>query len=206
MPDLPIMLNVRGRRCVVIGGGPVALRRAGALLEAGAAVTVIAPDLDPAFGDRPVTAIRRAYQPGDLDGAWLAVLAADDPRVNRAAADEARRVGALVNRPDDPDAGDFTVPAHARHGPLTLAVHSGGVSSSAAGRIRRELSDALDPDWPRLLELAAPYRPLIQQRFADPHQRRDRLHRLTDADAMAMLKARGDEALRRYLEALSESA
>lgn len=206
MPDLPVMLKVRGWRCVVVGGGGVAQRRARALVEAGADVIVVAPAMDDAFSGLGVTVVQRGFEAGDLEGARLVVIASDDAATNEAAAAEAKVRGILVNHAGAPDNGDFDVPAHTRHGPLTLAVHTGGISPAAAATIRRTLSDALDADWPRLLELAAPYRSLIQQRYADPAQRQARLRRLTDPAAMAILKAQGDTALRRHFDALSAPA
>ena len=203
MSDFPVMLNLRGRRCVVVGGGPVAARRAAALQEAGAAVTVVAPDVYEGVQRPGVEVRRRAYETGDLEGAFLVVIATDDGAVNERVARDARAAGLLVNRADDPGKSDFTVPAHARHGAITLAVHTGGVSASAAAAIRRELSRALDADWARLLEVAGPYRGQIQARYADaPARRRDRLRRLTDAEAMGILKRQGPEALRHHCERL----
>jgi precorrin-2 dehydrogenase len=200
------MLTVRGRRCVIVGGGPVALRRARSLIEAGAQVAVVAPGVEPALSALPIERIQRPYRHADLDGAWLVIIASDDPQVNEEAARDAREAGVLVNRADDPDRGDFTVPAHAHHGPVTLAVHTGGASASASAAIRRELSDALDPDWPRLIEQAARFRSIIQERFADPDERRRRLLQLADPQALALLKDRGEAALLDYYKALTEPA
>ncbi len=204
MHCLPVMLCVRERRCVIIGGGPVAARRADALVDAGADVHLVAPELDPAIEGLPITVHRRTYEPGDLDGALLVIVATDRKQINQRVADDARQRGVLVNRTDVPDDGDLVVPAHAHHGPVTLAVHTSGVSAAAASTIRRELSDRLDPDWPTLLEAVAPYRALIQQRFADAEQRRDRLRRLTDKAAMRILKDSGVDAVKAHCDALLE--
>ena len=203
MPPLPVMLNLSGKRCVIVGGGPVAVRRAKALREAGASVTVIAPNTEPELTAPPLELHHRPYRTGDLGGAFLVVIATDDPQVNEAVARDAQAAGVLVNRPDNPDAGDFTVPAHAHHGPITLAVHTGGASASASATIRRELSDALDPDWPTLIELAAGFRPLLQRRYPDPAERRERLMKLADPHAMAILKDRGKDALLDYYRGLA---
>lgn len=195
MADLPVMLKVRGIRCVIVGGGAVARRRAVALLEAGARVAVIAPDVDEQLADMDVRLERRGYEPGDLEGARLVVIATDDPALNQRIADDAQRLGVLVNRADAPEAGDLSIPAHAHHGPLTLSVHTAGISAAAAAAIRRELSDALDPDWPRLLEAVADYRRELQRAVPDALERQARLRRLTDPEAMRILKARGLAAL-----------
>jgi precorrin-2 dehydrogenase/sirohydrochlorin ferrochelatase len=206
MGDFPIMLKVAGRRCVVVGGGEVAARRMQSLLDAGAMVTIIAPAWTMAIAEAAaaspdrVTCMDKSYEAGDLqrrhNDAALVIVATDDPKVNQQVQADARQIGVLVNRADDPEAGDFTVPAHAHHGPVTIAVHSGGVSASAAATIRRQMSAHLDPDWPRLLEAAAPHRQAIQQAFADVTQRRERLKQLTDEQAMRILKTQGIDALK----------
>ncbi len=200
------MLKLDGRRCVVIGGGGVALRRARALLESGAAVTIIAPGVEPELAALPVAKVLRPYQPGDLAGAFLVVIATDDPVTNEAAAREARALQALVNRADEPEAGDLTIPAHGRRGPITVAVHTSGISARAAAEIRDHCLQAIDPDWPRLLAAVAPFRTRIQEAVADPAQRRDRLLRLTDAQAMQALKSGGDAALKSHCATLLEPA
>src|SRR5919107_2287200 len=91
----PVGLRLLGRRVVVVGGGQVAHRRVAGLLEARARVTLVAPEVTPALealvGPGSVTWLRRRYEAGDLDGAWYAVAATDDPAVNEAVAEEAEQ-------------------------------------------------------------------------------------------------------------------
>lgn len=205
MNDLPVMLRVRGRRCVVVGGGAVAVRRAAALRDAGAAVTVIAPEM---HTDMPaeVERLDRAYQPGDLADALLVVIATDERAVNEQVAADAARLGVLTNRADAPDAGDFAVPAHAHHGPVTIAVHTGGVSAAAGGAIRRQLSEALGDDWPRLLTAAAPFRERIQAAVAHRATREAALKQLTDEQAMRVLRSGGVAALEAHCRGVYDRA
>lgn len=204
MPDLPIMLRVDGRLCVVVGGGAVALRRARALRECGARVRVVAPQVEAEIEGIADEIHRRAFEPRDLDGAALVIVATDDAFVNEAVASEARGRAILVNRADDPEEGDFTVPAHSRAGPLTLAVHTGGISAASAVAIRGELEAALDPDWPRLLTCVAPFRDAIRSAVTDPAERRRRLLALADTDAMDLLKTKGEAALIERCQRLTE--
>jgi siroheme synthase-like protein len=204
MAGLPAVLNVHDRRCVVVGGGPVALRRARALREAGGQVFVIAPVAEPEFDKLPLEVAHRPYAKGDLDGALLVVVATDDPAVNETVAADARAAGVLVNRTDDPPAGDFSVPAHEHHGPVTIAVDTDGISATAAAAIRRELSNALDPDWPRLLDAVRPYRQWIQDRFAERSERLARLAQLTGPQAMRTLKQAGPQALMAFCDRLAD--
>lgn len=206
MGDLPVILRVAGRRCTIVGGGKVALRRATSLLQCGAIVTVIAPEIDEAFAPLPLRLDRRAYQRDDLAGVFLVVIATNSTPVNEAVAAEARARGVLINRTDDAEEGDVAIPAYGQVGPVTVAVHT-GVSASAAATIRRELTAAMDPDWPRLLQTAAPFRELIRSRYDDPALRRQKLKALAGPKAMGILKAQGPDALRLYcVQLLDEPA
>lgn len=202
------MLNIRGRLAVIVGGGAVAARRCASLLEAGAEVLVIAPDIREELAALPIRVERRVYRTGDLAGAVLVVIATDDPAVNDRIHADARAAGTvLVNRTDSPappDQGDITFPAHAHHGPITLAVHTGGISASAAATIRRQLSAALDPDWVTLLEAARPCRAEIQRRMPEGERRRAALRELTNNIAMSTLKDSGPDGLNRHMRAVIE--
>jgi uroporphyrin-III C-methyltransferase / precorrin-2 dehydrogenase / sirohydrochlorin ferrochelatase len=138
----PIELSMLGRRAVVVGGGAVALRRTRALAEAGALVTVIAPDLVPELAELPVTVIRRRYRDGDLAGAWLAHAATDDPAVNAAVSAEADLARVWCVRADDAAASPARMPAVTRHGEVTVAVTSGG-DPRRSQRLRAAISKAL---------------------------------------------------------------
>jgi precorrin-2 dehydrogenase / sirohydrochlorin ferrochelatase len=207
MPGLPALIQLEGRRCLVVGGGMVAVRRAGALIEAGGSVRVVAPRIEDAFADMNVAVERRGFEPADLDGVFLVVVATDDAEVNEAVAQAARARSVLLNRADRPAAGDVTIPAHRRTGPITLAVDTGGVSASAAAKIRDALARSIDPVWPALLEAASPVRKEIQERFPDEHSRRTRLLRaLTDPRSMTILEHRGLDALHEHWRRMIERA
>ncbi len=209
MPDLPVMLRLADKPCVIVGGGGVALRRLHALLACGATVTVIAPEvgeeIEALVGAGRCVLLRRSYLEGDLTGAMLVIIATDDPATNEAVAIEARRRGVLVNRTDASDLGDLTIPAHIHRGPVTLTAHTAGISAAAAATILKQTSEALDPAWPALLEIVAPYRAKVQGLIADRGERRRRLVSLTDADALALFKHDGANALRQRCEALLAS-
>lgn len=220
---LPVMLNLRGRRCVVVGGGAVASRRAASLVGCGAQVVVVAPAMDEKLDALLIERAERGYEAGDLDGAFLVVIATDQPAVNQHVADDADELGVLINRADDAEAGDLTVMAHDRRGPLTVAVDTAHTSASAAKQIRAELLEALDDDWVTLLAEARPWRANIQRQktpeFSEPPEnsktlesspsefaaaRAARLRRLVDAAAMQVLKQHGVSALRTHLQAVAD--
>jgi uroporphyrin-III C-methyltransferase / precorrin-2 dehydrogenase / sirohydrochlorin ferrochelatase len=138
----PLMLDLTGRRAVVVGGGRVALRRARDLLTAGALVHVIAPEMDPALASLPVRLSRREYRDGDLAGAWLVHAATSDPAVNAAVADHAERLQVWCVRADDAAQSRGWTPAVTRHGEVTVAVTAGG-DPERAKRLRAAIALAL---------------------------------------------------------------
>lgn len=143
MTGLPLLLDVRGRRVVVVGGGTVALRRARMLLEAGAVIEVVAPQVSGSLAQLPVRCSRRGFAGTDLDGAWLAFACTDDPAVNEAVAAAAAGRGVFCVRADAAAGGTARVPAVARSGSLTVAV-SGGDDPRRASTLRDAIAAALD--------------------------------------------------------------
>src|SRR5687768_13254789 len=133
----PVGLRLHGRRVVVVGGGQVAHRRVAGLLEAGARVTVVSPEVTPALEalvePGRLTWIRLRYAPGDLAGAWYAVAATNDPAVNAAVVEEADRDRIFCARADDRSASSAWTPAVGRHGELVVGVHGGGDPQRAVG-------------------------------------------------------------------------
>ena len=159
MGYFPVSLELAGRRCVVIGGGAVAERRIEALLAAGAAVTVVSPELTSLLTAMAAVGrirhVARDYQAGDLGGAVLALTATDDPGVTAAVAVEARAGAVWLNAADDPAHCDFLLPAVVRRGILTVAVASGGASPALTRALREHLDATLGAEWAALGELAA---------------------------------------------------
>jgi len=195
MPGLPVILQLKDRDCVVVGGGPVALRRCRALLDAGAQVRVIAPQLDADFATLRVIHTARGFEPTDLDGAYVVVAATDDPAVNQRVSAAAATRGVLVNRCDDASAGDLAIPAQGSKGPIRITVDTGGRSATAARRVRDELLDALDPVWVQWLEVVGRYREVVRQRVDDPKVRQALLKRFISDEARAKLVSDGPEAV-----------
>jgi siroheme synthase-like protein len=201
----PVLLQLQGRPCVVIGGGAVAARKVEGLLAAGADVTVVSPTLSPALSALHAAGrlrhVERAYRKGDLAGAALAFTAVDDADTTAAVAGEARRRGVWLNAADDPAHCSIILPAVLRRGALTIAVASGGASPALTRALREHLEAALGPEWATLAELAAEARRELRAagRAADGSLWR----RALDADLRELIVARRvDEARRRLRERL----
>ena len=153
----PVNLLVDGRRCVVVGAGRIAARKIEALVQAGARVHVVAPAVGPevrAWVEGGIVELdERAFDPSDLDDAWLATAATDDPAVNRAVyeAGETRRV--WVNAADDPANCSATLMSVVRQGDLVVTVGTGGRSPALAAWLRAHVESEMGPEWQTLLEV-----------------------------------------------------
>ena len=148
----PLFMDVSGSRCVVVGGGGVASRKARGLLESGARVVVVSPEVVPEIGGMDVTVERRPYRPGDLAGAALAFAATDRRDVNAAVAREAKENGIPVNVADRPAEGDFALPSVLRRGGLQVAVSTGGASPTLAREIRAAMEPSFAAEWAGVVE------------------------------------------------------
>jgi precorrin-2 dehydrogenase / sirohydrochlorin ferrochelatase len=152
-----VNLLVRGRRVVVVGAGRIASRKIEPLLEGGAQVEVVAPQVGPevrAWAEAGRLVLHeREFAAGDLDGAWLAFTATDDAAVNAAvhAAGEAARV--WVNSADDPANCSFTLMSVVRRGDLVVSVGTGGRSPALAAHLRRRLEEEIGPEYETLLDI-----------------------------------------------------
>ncbi len=137
-------LDVAGRPCLVVGGGPVAARKARALVECGAAVTVVAPSLSgemEALEPLLHAVERRPYRTGDVSAFRLVVTATGDPEVDGAVYADAEAAGIWVNSADDPAHCSFILPAVHRDGAVTVSVSTGGLSPALASWLRDRIAD-----------------------------------------------------------------
>jgi precorrin-2 dehydrogenase / sirohydrochlorin ferrochelatase len=155
----PINLQLTGRPCLVIGGGKVAERKVQSLLTAGAVVTVISPKLTAGLANLlmvgSILHVDRPYQFGDVEGYVLAVCATGNQTANREAAAEARDRHVLVNVVDNPELGNFSVPAQVTRGQLLLTVSTGGLSPALARCLREDLAKNYGPEYGQYLEMVA---------------------------------------------------
>jgi len=158
----PLFLEMKGRPCLVVGGGQVAQRKVEGLLAADASVTVVSPDLtaelDVLKSKRRIEHRQRDYQSNDLKGFDIVVAATDDKATNARVDTDARANRVLVNAVDDPDSCDFILPSVVRRGEVVLAISTGGLSPALARRLREELEAYLSEDFAPLVELLAEVR------------------------------------------------
>lgn len=203
----PLMLDVRARTVLVVGGGAVAVRKVRALLDAGAtAVTVVSPEF---HADLPaaVRRVQSGYDARFLEGVDLCFAVTSVKAVNDAVVKDCGDRRILVNRADtDDDApGDFVTPAQLKKGPVTVTVTAGSAALTAA--IRNALDDRWDDRWTLLAEAMRDLRPLVLSSTSlTPEQRTSLLRKLSGDDAMQRLSAGGVDALRDWVRAEIENA
>jgi precorrin-2 dehydrogenase/sirohydrochlorin ferrochelatase len=146
----PVFLKIKDRRCLVIGGGSVAERKVKSLIESGARVTVVSPDLTgslQALSDRGLMEhTKRNYREGDLEGFFLAVAATSDKEVNRRIYSEAEKSGVLINSVDDPENCSFFVPSTVRRGDFQVAISTSGKAPYLAKKVRLFLENLFYKD------------------------------------------------------------
>jgi siroheme synthase-like protein len=206
----PVFLNLEGRRCLVIGGSRLAAEKAFSLRACGARVTVVSDTLVDELAEAALLGqvqwMRRDYQPGDLDGFFLAVAAPDDRSINGAIFREAEQRGVLFNALDDPPHCQFIFPSVHRQGDLVLAISTAGVAPALAVRLRQRFGAELGPEYDEFLRLAAEYRDDITGQLPAFPPRRDLWYRIVDSDIVNLIRqGRADEA-RTMLEQLLEEA
>ena len=163
----PVYLNLKGRRCVIIGGGTVAEGKIERLLDSGAEIRVVSPDATPGIrqcaADGTVRWEQRHYRPGDLDGAFIAIAATNQREVNRQIFEEAEERGVMLNAVDDPPNCSFIAPSILQRGPVTVAISTGGVSPALARRLRESLQASNDLAWADLSDVMSKARATLRQ-------------------------------------------
>jgi len=163
----PIFLNIRGRKCLVVGGGKVALRKVKTLLEHGANVEVVSMELCPELSklaeEGKIRARVRSYKSEDLKGALIAIAATANVETNERVSADARKQGVLINVVDVPEHSDFIVPSSLTRGDLIIAISTSGKSPALARKIRTELEIKFGDEYAKLAEIISEVRNELRQ-------------------------------------------
>jgi len=164
----PIFLNLQDRRCVVIGGGKVALRKIKVLLDCEAKVTMISPEPHPEIvrlsKKKVIRLIQRDYRKEDLNDAAIVFACTDVKETNRRVAEDSKKRRVPVNVTDDPGLSEFIIPSFFRRGDLTIAVSTAGVSPALAKKIRKNLEKRLGKEYASLVSLIGEVRSALKKR------------------------------------------
>jgi siroheme synthase-like protein len=165
-------IDLTGRTVLVVGAGRVALEKIEGLLAAGAAVTVVAPQVLPELEDLELTIIRRGYRTADLDGKFLVVAATATTSVNRRVFRDAESRALLCNVVDVPHLCSFILPAIHRHEPIAVAVSTGGASPALAQHLRDQIATVVRPEHAELAHKLRELRPWAKSHFATYEERK----------------------------------
>lgn len=194
----PIFLSLRGRVCLVVGGGSVSERKVKSLLRAGACVRIVAPELSEWLREKSqngqIDYAGRYYDAKHLDGVELVFAATSDTTLNRSIAAEAHRLRLWCNMATDPEEGSFILPAVFHRGPLTVAVGTSGASPAMARRIREKLEKDFDDAWVILLEMMAIIRSVIQSRGLDTAKNQELFRGLAELPLIEWVERREKDA------------
>jgi precorrin-2 dehydrogenase / sirohydrochlorin ferrochelatase len=208
----PVMLHVRGRRCVVVGGGKVATRKVADFLDAGAKVTVISPELSAALTvfahDGLIEFQQRAYGKEILIALkpFLVVAATDSHEVNRQIADDARTFGALVNCADSAHDSDVISMAALHRGPITIALSTGAISPALAAHLRVLIEDLIGPEYATLAEWLSELRIAARKEIPSEAHRKALWDAILDSDVLDYLRQGDEAAARRIVQDLYADA
>lgn len=169
-------LDLRGRDCLVVGGGRIATEKVQGLLECDAKVTVVAPRLDDELWRLPVSKLLRPFERADAADRFLVIAATNDREVNI----EVAAASGLCNVADDPELCNFILPAVVRRDPIVVGVSTGGASPALAQRIRDDIADLVGPRHAELALLLRALRPWAKRELPTYEARRDYFQRVVE--------------------------
>ena len=188
----PINLSIKGKRVVIVGGGAVAYRKCLTLLDAGAAVTVVSPELCAELAclanSSRIDWSSRHYREGDLKGAFLAFATTDNSETNRAVVRHAHQKGILINVADASDPGDFTVPASIATGDLLVTVSTGGTCPAFSRWLREDLQNRIGPEHAKALALLVKVREKLLTEGGDTAYNKRLLSELANSNLPELFK------------------
>ena len=184
----PIFMKLEGKRCLVVGAGKVGEAKIGGLIDTGARVHVIALEASEAVQEwskaGKITFELRAFEAGDLDGTFLAVMATASRSLNGSIFREAQRRGVLCNVVDDPEYCDFYYPAVVQRGDLQIAISTSGQSPSLAQKLRQQLERQFGPGYAQWVAELGETRRLVLASDLDQQRKLDLLHSLASPEAL----------------------
>ncbi len=206
-------LKLKGRRCLVIGGGDIGLEKVEGLLACDADVTLIAPvahpQLEELAAEGSIAWEKQAYDgAADLEGAFMAIAATDDSEVNIGVYDDAERRAMLVNVVDVPPLCNFILPAIVRTGPLAIAISTAGASPALAKRMKREIAELFGEEYARLAVVLNDARGWAKGTLPTYQDRKEFFEGIVNGepDPVALLREGREPELLALIEAAKERA
>ena len=180
MGYFPFYIDIKDKKCVIVGGGRVALRKIEKLIPFEPDITVIAPEINSEIERFGVKLFRRKIQDSDFDGAFFAVSATDDEEVNCHVFELCSHRGILINTVDDMEKCGFIFPALVKRDNITISVSTSGKSPAYAAYLRGRIEDITGEDDEKIVETLWRFRPIIKKKISDPGKRKLIFERLAD--------------------------
>jgi precorrin-2 dehydrogenase/sirohydrochlorin ferrochelatase len=204
MPYYPINLNIQDRHCLVVGGGGVGTRKVESLLECGAQVTVVSPEVSDRLAELSdsgqITLALRKFKDSDLENVFLVIGATNDESLNRRIHKSAEHRGLLCNIADRPDICNFILPSVVRRGALTISISTSGRSPAMAKRLRKELERQFGEEYNVLLQLMGAIRKKLLSQAHAPEAHKPLFESLLDAGLIALVRDNRYAEINRLLE------
>jgi len=176
MDLLPLFHNLKGRRCVMVGGGSVALRKVRPLIEVGAAIDIIAPNINAAITalatKHSLNLHQRKFSSGDLEGASLVIAATDDKQLNKQVSEQAQKLNIPVNVVDQPELCSVVFPSIVDRSPVQIAISSSGTAPVLARMLRTRLESLIPAGYGQLARLAGKFRQQVKEKITDANSRK----------------------------------
>ncbi|MDP3787636.1 MAG: bifunctional precorrin-2 dehydrogenase/sirohydrochlorin ferrochelatase [Candidatus Omnitrophota bacterium] len=206
----PVNLNLENKRCLVAGAGRVAERKVRRLLECGAQVLVVSPEITPFLKTlaekRKIIFKKRCVNLTDLNGIYLAISATGDRKINSLISSYCHRKGILVNIVDSPKECNFILPSVARRGNLTITVSTDGMSPALSKKIRRDLEQRFGAEYAKLLRIMAKLRPEVLRKIKNSKARKAFFQKVIQADILNLLKKNKERQAREKIRAILDNA
>jgi len=205
-------LKLTGRRCVVVGGGDVGLEKVEGLLACDGDVTLVAPDavapLHELAGEGSIRWEQRAYEPSDVEGAFMIIAATNDTDVNIRVFEDAEQRAMLVNVVDVPPLCNFILPAIHRTGPLAIAISTAGASPALAKRLKAEIGSQYGEPYARLAELLNEARGWAKATLPTYQDRKEFFEGIVNGepDPIELLRDGDEQAVRDLIAAAQRSS
>jgi len=195
----PVNLDILNRKCLIVGGGSVSTRKVITLLDCGAIVTIVSPDVSEKLlelaGNGSIRWEKRSYLSSDLDGMFLVIGATDDEELNRQISADAEKINMLCNIADRPDVCNFILPAIVNRRDLVIAVSTSGKSPAFAKTLRKELEKQFGVEYAEFLRLMGAIRKKLLSEKHEPEAHKHLFEQLIKSDLIGMIKSNRKEEI-----------
>ena len=199
----PIQLDIQNRNCLVVGGGQVGTRKVNTLLNCGAKVTVVSPEISERLHylaeTTPLTLKSRPYRSADLEGVFLVIGATDDETLNQQISSDAERRNILCNIADRPEKCNFILPSIVRRDDLVITVSTSGKSPALAKKLRKTLECQFGPEYGDFIKLMGAIRSKLLSQAHEPEAHKPLFEQLINSDLISMIQNGKREEINKLL-------